>query len=371
MGGKVSDNFYNLADNRVISVRKRSTIAMTIFNLHFERLTVLVGSSHGWLAYYWAHSNMNLFLYNPLSRRQIKLPSVKTIPLAEEILRDCWGRPQKLILSCSPDEEDCRAILCFGPRGNMAFCCPRQSTKWTPFGSHFHENEKLNELLRDACIVRAYDDFVYSTTQKQLFCITQFADIESWDLGDPTSPKLNWKKAGDDFRMWYSCKYLVFAEHSNRLFLVRRHIMTHMGPDGSPVVVGSHYERGGLPDTVPYKTTGFDVYEIDREKGEFIKYMDRTLDGMTFFIGSTGHGFVIEERDEMIKPNSIYFTDPDSHTPANWDKYKTYGGHDLGIFNYKNRTFSPCYYPCDIQKVERIQPTPIWFTPSPSPASKF
>ncbi|KAL9158636.1 hypothetical protein ABFS82_08G082300 [Erythranthe guttata] len=101
--------------------------------------------------------------------------------------------------------------------------------------------------------------------------------------------------------------------------------------------------------------------------------MDGKLDGMAFFIGSTAHGFVIEDKDKMmenVKPNSIYFTDRKELTSEPYDDYNKptrtlCGGHDLGIFNYENKTFSSCYYPCDPGNIRRIEPTPTWFMPSP------
>ncbi|WMV21621.1 hypothetical protein MTR67_015006 [Solanum verrucosum] len=41
------------------------------------------------------------------------------------------------------------------------------------------------------------------------------------------------------------------------------------------------------------------------------------------------------------------------------------GSHDLGIYDYKEGSFSSCYYPIDLDKIQRILPAPIWFTPDP------
>ncbi|KAL8039181.1 hypothetical protein ABFX02_10G018100 [Erythranthe guttata] len=86
-----------------------------------------------------------------------------------------------------------------------------------------------------------------------------------------------------------------------------------------------------------------------------------TLDGLVLFIG-LNHGFVLRG-DEFpeLKPDSIYFTD--TYSPLDLLE-NTYGGHDLGIFNYKDGTFSPCYYPCDHESIQRIEPSPMWFTPN-------
>ncbi|GFP85583.1 hypothetical protein PHJA_000702000 [Phtheirospermum japonicum] len=66
-----------------------------------------------------------------------------------------------------------------------------------------------------------------------------------------------------------------------------------------------------------------------------------------------------------LKPNSIYFTDDKELTPPKWVDRK-YGGHDIGIFDYQNKTISPCYYPCHLLSFQRIMPAPIWFTPTPN-----
>lgn len=111
--------------------------------------------------------------------------------------------------------------------------------------------------------------------------------------------------------------------------------------------------------SLPYKTVDFDVYKYDRERGDW-KYMDGgSLDGMALFIG-VNHGFALSA--PQLKPDSIYFTDTMEFCPS-IPQIKTYGGHDLGIFNYQNKTLSPCYYyPCNYHFIRRILPPPIWFT---------
>ncbi|KAL9154079.1 hypothetical protein ABFS82_10G090600 [Erythranthe guttata] len=370
---KDSYKFYNLADKQVVSVGKKRE----------EEDGVLVGSSHGWLAFYKENMNpgppiFDLFLSNPLSNHEqslVKLPPVETLPLTEDKLRRGWGTPTKIILSSSPDNnrEACRAIMSFGPELRLAFCCPGRSDdeEWTPIGSLYHKDDPI-----DRRIARGYVDFVYSTRRNRLLCATTWGHFESWDLVDPHSPKMNWDKVDremdcdkvyevaekEPIDLW---KYIVFAERSNRIFLVRRYAVIHIRPDGSSV---EEYD-----DSFPYKTVDFDVHELVVEKeGERdqLRYMDGTLDGMAFFIG-TGHGFVIEGDDELVKhnvePDSIYFTDMDALCPTPWNRdITTYGGHDLGIFNYRDKKFYPCYYPCDIQSIQRIDPPPLWFTPSSS-----
>ncbi|EYU44771.1 hypothetical protein MIMGU_mgv11b020336mg [Erythranthe guttata] len=383
-------NFFNVADKTVEKIAKDEIS---------KKGGLVVGSSHGWLALYKqrtkSEDNYDLLLHNPLSHRSVNLPSIETlsIPTCTDFISIFeLNRPKKVILSCSPDDEnECRAIMSFGPDDRLAFCCPGLGNEWTPIGDLFHENDRINEEFFGRCsdntrVPRFYEDFVYSTRRKKLFCATKFDNFESWDLADIANPKMNWKTADDDMDFdddnypWTvrsdleyllkkdfcsSFKYLVFAERSDRLFLVRRNVMKEIGTlennDGS-----LHYFKN---EDAPYLTIGFDVHELivdDPKKGE-LRYMNGELDGMAFFIGSTGHGVVVEDEQKGVEPDSIYFTDPKELTPDPYEQdLGLYGGHDLGIFNYRQRTFSTCYYPRDPLDMNKIDPTPTWFTPSPN-----
>ncbi|KAL9158635.1 hypothetical protein ABFS82_08G082200 [Erythranthe guttata] len=261
---KLVYNFYNVGDKQVISVDKKR-----------GKDGVVVGSSNGWLALYklgrdlyrWRCSGIygfEMFLYNPLSHRSVNLPSIQTPYVSSDtygpISRDQIRLPNKVIVSSSPkydEEEECVAIMSFSPYHRLAYCSPGRSFCWTPLCSF--DNPVF------------YEDFVYSTTRKQLFCTTKCDNFESWDFQDPRSPRLNWKMvASDDVDydpdnyplspllkqeyalkkdFCWSVKYLVFAELSDRLFLVRRHLMEKI----------TSYNALRHP---PYQTIGFDVHEL-------------------------------------------------------------------------------------------------------------
>ncbi|KAI3466884.1 hypothetical protein Pfo_023547 [Paulownia fortunei] len=367
-GGNMVYKFYSLADKKVLSLNKRGGGGEEELDLPDDDAK-FVGSSHGWLALF-NRRNCDLFLCNPLSRRQIKLPPIHTLPIPEKNLTGSYGCVSNVIISCSPDEEDCRAMMTYGPTDRLAFCWPGHSTEWTPIGAPFHEFE-------DGRIGRAYQAFVYSSRQKLFFCVTQYGEFEAWDLQDPRSPRMipmvvsadrenyPWAaRSEEELELKISCrslKFLVVAEQSDELFLVRRFVMERMGPDGSYVEDIYYGLDRGYDDSVPYKTIGFDVHKYDQDD-RALRYMDSSLDGLALFIGSN-HGFALSASEfPELKPNTIYFTDLNLLIPVDSDS--TYGGHDLGIFNYENRTFSPCYYPCDVQSIKRIVPQPMWFTPS-------
>ncbi|KAL7116472.1 hypothetical protein ACP275_03G007000 [Erythranthe tilingii] len=115
-----------------------------------------------------------MYLYNPVSQSIFDLPS---FPISV---------PSKVILSSSPEEDSCRAIMSFGPQNRLHYCCPSRSNEWTPMGDLFHEN-------------------VYEEGQKLLFC-TNNSDynFECWDLANP---KRVWK-TGCNERFPRQWKYL-------------------------------------------------------------------------------------------------------------------------------------------------------------------
>ncbi|KAL3640603.1 hypothetical protein CASFOL_015571 [Castilleja foliolosa] len=354
-GGSSDDmvyNMYNLAQNKVLKFNNKKLIP--------EDDTRIVGSSHGWLSLF-DERNHDLILTNPVTGSHVKLPPSKVYI-------------SKVILSCDAEQEECKAMM-IDSHCRLAFCCPGHSpTEWTPLGALMCPPPR-------SC-GRFYEDFVYSRRHNLFFCATQTTygdDFEAWDVAsDP--PRLRWENRADlmcQYDRWLTradeflmaemgvfCNhymYLVFAEQTDQLFFVSRHIVVQMGPDGSALEDVDN-------DIYPYKTVWFAVHKLDWEfggDGGRLSYLDGggSLDGLTMFVG-LNHSFAVSAtEDNGLKPNSIYFTDDIACTPpSKWDV--PYGGHDIGIFDYENKTISSCYYPCDLQNLKRIMPPPIWFTPT-------
>ncbi|KAL3647746.1 hypothetical protein CASFOL_008714 [Castilleja foliolosa] len=359
--GDIVYNFYNLAQDKVLKFNNKKLIP--------EQDTRIVGSSHGWLALF-NERNCDLILTNPITRRHVNLPPSKlNIPKDFEAEKGCVS---KVIISCDAEQEDCQAML-IGDDSSLAFCRPgRSPTEWTPLGASCR-NERA----------RCYKDIVFSRRHNLFFCVTEPTngdDFEAWDVAsDP--PRLRWENRDDlmgHYSDWVyraevlftaetdlftdSFTHLVFAEQTDQLFYVTRHIVHQMAPDGSSV-------EDLDDDSYPYKTVSFDVlkldWEMDGEGGRLSHLVDGgSLDGLAMFVG-VNHSFAVTaNEDNGLKPNSIYFTDAIDFTPPKWDVDCKYGGHDIGIYDFENKTISPCYYPCDVQSFKRIMPEPIWFTPS-------
>ncbi|GER35724.1 hypothetical protein STAS_12029 [Striga asiatica] len=359
----LSYKFYNVADNKIVTL---DTGKSELTHLHMR----FAGSSHGWLAL--LSPSQDLFLYNPISRRHIKLPSVGDLteyPASPTII-------YKIILSCSPEDPNCRAIIIYNNKYALAFCCPASSKDWTRMGDHHWLNGSLGLPLRNG-----YWGCVYSTRHEALFSLRREGVLESWDLHSLRAVKIadggrtgivtmryprkicnNYKDYKEELGL--PCKvvhHLVVAGPRHDLLMVSQYVAC-FDFDGLYVdCLDPHPDKRGL--RLPFLTIGFFVYKYDPED-EDLKYVN-SLDGLALFVGYHSDGFALPAAEfPQLKSNSIYFTDAldnvicPVHTKAT-------GGHDIGIFDFNNKTVLPCYYPSDVKNMSKTFPAPTWFFPSP------
>ncbi|KAH6806228.1 hypothetical protein C2S51_031059 [Perilla frutescens var. frutescens] len=333
----------------------------------------LVGSSHGWLASYDENSS-HVFLSNPLSGDHIKLPPINTlrdpyINSFANVPSTEFLAPPRIILSCSPGKEECRAMTSFGPGGRLAFCVPGVSTEWTPLGfEQFRESARFHEM-------RPHVDFVYCSRRKVFTSITpckfellnfyydynEDSDIDVFEnVGLPFSQMLHWNILDPDFKfptqdderiidqvmhevseVWEEGQYL---EMLRRECIQMPHLVWAEQLSNDPLIVVRfvNRERG-------YTTVCFVVFKFNEEDG-FSCTAVKDLNGLAIFVG-VNHSFAIPATG-VLKPNSIYFTDSGRLTSIN-------GGHDCGIFDYENKTLYSFY------NITSFNPL-MWFTPNPN-----
>ncbi|GER29545.1 hypothetical protein STAS_05420 [Striga asiatica] len=399
--------FYKLAENQVISRRDEEEI---ITPSSVSDLSI-VGSSHGWLSMLDDSKSGGLFLYNPLTQRRINLP-----PLPEGISLVT----SLVLSGPHPDEDDsCRAVALLGYENSLAFCCPNSRTRaeWTQLGKRtgYTSVAYSTSQKRFFCFASkssSHDDEEDGDGEEEEEDEDEENDddddeedgdgeeeeededeendddddddddddndelyphLEAWDLQDPVSPTMIPMLICVDKKCYpvahsckeeyeykrYSCRdyqFLVVAEASGQLFHVRRFVKDWMGPKDY-YAVDSYYgpKVGMLKDPPPYVSMGFDVHKYDPETGSLV-YMDASLDGLAFFVG-TNNGFALPAADHPgLKPDSVYYTEP--------PQWIHIGGHDVGIFDYKLKDFcpSPCFYPTDVQSTKTTC-GPKWFTP--------
>ncbi|XP_006345199.1 uncharacterized protein [Solanum tuberosum] len=382
--------FYRLAEGDVIQFEQRQ-------QQEPARDVYYLGSLfQGWLVYI-QQKDCQVFLFNPISGRKIKLPSVETLPEVKGVIRNTQTglietflnyqshprTPQqlskyiirKMVLSSSLMNDDCVAMVTYGHSDLLAFCRRpgrEDSTNcWIPLDGP----------------LRQYTQIVYHSQKKLFFALTHFRDLEAWDLNtDPinrfhihnehfgTSSSNEWPIVCNEWPIsfvdddelerkssycWDS-DYLVYDHQTHELFIVTRYIAPAIDQDGTLIL-----PEDNLDDQFPYQTLTFDVFKLDFINHDHVELQyNSSLGNRTFFIGSnTGFALSTTQFPEL-KPNSIYFTDDLTWAYRHREKLKC-GGHDLGIYDYKEGSFSSCYYPIDLDKIQRILPAPIWFTPDP------
>lgn len=373
-GGSLAYKFHRLAGNDDFSCENKVGGDGDGDELHLPldidiaKDVDFAGSSHGWLALF-NRRNYDLHLSNPITDRHIKLPPPPLSPPPPAF---------RVILSSSPEEEGCLAFAIVGG-GRAALCSPGRSKEWTFLSGGGGGGD---------C---AYEDLVYSSAHKRLFCVTDgSAILESWEMSDECEgPRLDWAiqdkrelDFSDGMKIWFDwprrcmlkqrcaqVKYLVCdgSSDTTALYLVVRHVNPRAGPYVGHLVDkiliseygGRQYAR------TPYKTFDFDVYRIDWEGGK-VTHMENSLEGLAIFVG-TNHSFAIPAAAGVagVRPDSVYFTDEIRLAGPTRFARTTYGGHDNGIFDYKNKDLFSCcpFYPIDFNSIRKVLPLPLWFTP--------
>ena len=325
--------------------------------------------------------NDSVFLFNPITQRRIELPSIRTLPIHDIIfctlpLHDTsfCKTIGAIVASSSPEAvaEDCGFMVSYYSMEvggyKLAFCCPSRGEKsWTC----------LQSPLVD------YNCIVYSRRHRMFVAVNTDLEMECWDLSNPLSPKRtrikNLKVDVEEYPCYDSLRteaeeeeFLEKLVSHDRLFLVpyADHDSSSSSSSGQFFWVtkytasSANQEAGSFVDdpdwTLPYKTWTFDVHKFDLTD-KVLRYMGNSLEDHAIFIGMND-SFSLSAKDfPEVRPNSIYFTDDYYLSPEN----KSWGGHDVGIYHYKDKTFEDCYFPCDYKNIRRIEPYPIWFIPNP------
>ncbi|CAA0831035.1 Unknown protein [Striga hermonthica] len=406
--------FYKLAENQVIT---RSDEEEIIPPSSVSDLSI-VGSSHGWLSMFdHSKSGGGLFLYNPLTQRRINLPPLPEYSSAVTSLVLSGPHPdeddscravailgyENSLAFCCPNSRTMAEWMQLGKRTGYTsvaystsqkrfFCFASKSSSYDD-GDDDEEDGDDNEEDGDG---GAEDDEEDGDGEEEEEEEEEEEDddeendddddddddelyphLEAWDLQDPISPAMIPMPVGVDKKCYpvahscneeyrykrYSCRdyqFLVVAEASGQLFHVRRFVKDWMGPKNY-YAVDSYYgpKVGMLKDPPPYVSMGFDVHKYDPETGSLV-YMDGSLDGLAFFVG-TNNGFALPAAEHPgLKPDSVYYTEPPQWIHINL----MCGGHDVGIFDYKLKDFcpSPCFYPTDVQST-KVTCGPKWLTP--------
>ncbi|KAG5618366.1 hypothetical protein H5410_018190 [Solanum commersonii] len=306
--------FYRLAEGDVIQFEQRQ-------QQEPDGDVYYLGSLfQGWLVYI-QKKDCQVFLFNPISGRKIKLPSVETLPEVKGVIRNTQTGLIETFLNYQ--SQPCTLNT--------------SSEKWD---------------------LEAWD---LNTDPINRFHIhsENLGASNEWPITFMDDDELERKSS-----YYWDSDYLVYDHQSHELFIVTRYIAPAIDEDGTFIL-----PENNLDDQFPYQTLTFDVFKLDFINHDHVELQNNSsLGNRAFFIGSNTSFALSTTEFPELKPNSVYFTDNLTWAYRHREKLKCGGhdlGHDLGIYDYKEGSFSSCYYPIDLDKIQRILPAPIWFTPDP------
>ncbi|CAA0826785.1 Unknown protein [Striga hermonthica] len=345
--------FYSLGEKRVVTLTCEGAAREVTAS---GDVMFFTGSSHGWVGIWNPHTH-DILLYNPISRRHIKLPPYNEIPNYNHNLDIDSVGVEKIILSSSPDDEACRAVIIYKLRGMMAFCCPaRPNATWAPMGDPFAPDDGVNPY---GC----YRDCVYSPGHGLFFAFTKCDTLECWDLQDPCSPTSI--RVADYLSLrgspqWEPKSTTRLVVMGRDILFVTQHTTEVLDLEGLCGVDCRDYGEDYKP--LPYWVTiDLDVDRYDPECGDVVRLS--SLGNWALFVGHCSHAVALPVAQwPGLRPNTIYFTDLEGTEV--FKNVKLINGNDIGIFDYEKKTVSPCYYPVEVRRLKKIFPTPMWFFPN-------
>ncbi|KAM3307504.1 hypothetical protein P3S67_009247 [Capsicum chacoense] len=273
----------------------------------------------GWMAYI-RRKDCQFFLFNPLSGKKIILPLIETLPFIKSFVRNrlsgsvesyttnytARGRPispqifsesiiKDVVLSSSPMDDDCIAVIIYGCPAELAFCRIR----------HGHPNSCW--ILLDSPFKQCYQ-IVYHSEKKLFYTLSSITDeLEAWDLHSDPIKRFHFHEVHED----------PTGVLGSRRFPLKKdvHCVPHIHPD-----------------SLPYKTLGFDVFKFDFINDHHLVKLQLLEDigDRAIFLDKRRAFALSTTQFPELRSGSIYFAD---------GRYKwkyNFGGHDMGICNYAN-----------------------------------
>lgn len=328
-----------------------SLSSMKTYNIELPEAAgkVILGTSKGWLLTLGRDLQINLL--HPLLRHQISLPPMTMFPSLIKFL--CGTKEnaserfiQKVVMSSelpkkisdiSSSNRSPVVMVVYHSSDILAFV--RLGDKvWTDV------KVSADDDLID--IVYGFHDIVY---HKGNFYAVDFKgniylcciDIDE-KRGGPRGTKIASLKTrtNTDSRQQ---KYLVEPLSGSGVLLVVRSNRDKL-------------HKRGRARASKYRTTYFDVWRLELEYCDSPRIPSCTLSRVNdlgneaIFIGRASSLCV--PSSDIIKPNSIYFTDDHQHIYS-----RIGGGHDMGIFDIEHRTIEPHYQG---KSIHCISP-PLWY----------
>lgn len=358
-----------------------------------QEVPKIVGSSHGYLALLKpSDCSLSLVKIPPRYNDEVhQLPDIDTLPpFTGKVFREsefnhkygeynvagfaCRGYEddeetiqtskevsdyfvEKIVMS-SGDDLPTIMMTIHSPCTKMVFCQGFNAQKW-------------HDLLLPYC---CFSDVIYSTSDQKFYAIVNSCDLQIvvWDFKNPSprfkhpfprsrtlAPRLC-RSELNKLESYITSKYknrlrrYYLVESLGEILLVIRHFGFHVAEDGTCLDCIQDQKC-----ELPYRTFDFDVFKLDRSGKRL--HLVKSLGDQTLFLGINQSFAVSTKQDPGIEGNSIYFGD---HYMLNHSHFRVheeydFGGHDFGIFNVEEKSFSACY-PTESMKFEH---PPVWIAP--------
>ncbi|KAF3660616.1 hypothetical protein FXO38_12106 [Capsicum annuum] len=228
-----------------------------------------------------------------------------------------------VVLSSSPMDDDCIAVVTYGRDTEVAFCRIRDDPNcWT-----------LLDSPSTTC-----GQIVYHSGKKLFYALSDCSSkIEAWDLHNDPIKRFHFEEhqtdvlGGEPFPIYKRDKvkstlgrrperkdYLVYDHQSEELFVVTRHA----------------YDE---PDLLPNnKTTTFGIFKavfIDDHLVKLQPLKKNSIGNLAIFLNGGYGGFTLSTTEfPELRPSSIYFAD---NRPCCYDTDSDWRYQDLVIYDYK------------------------------------
>ncbi|PHU15263.1 hypothetical protein BC332_16468 [Capsicum chinense] len=242
-----------------------------------------------------------------------------------------WEKDVKeVVVQASPVDDDCIAVVIYGCEQKLAFC---RRTRRANF-------DYPNSWITLHSFFMQYDQIINHSGKKLFYTLTAHGwtiELEAWDLHSDPINRFHIEDQSqvlrDYMHDWPPCM------DEEDLF-------------GSVLdsVESLNWDRR-IHLVITHKTMTSDVFKVDFINDNLmnLQYLKDSIDKHAFFFGKKWSFVISTTEFPELRPDSIYFAD------NHYDWEHNFGGHDMGIYDYKEDSI--------IDKIESISPANSWFIP--------
>ncbi|KAL8106629.1 putative F-box protein At5g55150 isoform X2 [Apium graveolens] len=335
---------YDSLKNSIGSSRGLYSLSSTkTYNIELPEAAgrLILGTNRGWLVTLGRDLKINLL--HPLLRHQFSLPPMLTFLRQYEYHEDYTP----LDASDQFIEKVALSSKLLNKITDVGFCCHQYTMSpivMAVYGEHGYLGfARLgDQVWTDVSVPsRCFHDIVFH--KGNFYAVNTYGDVylccidDDKETGGPRGTK-NASLVTED---WHQ-KYLVESSSGSELFLIVRYRKTKS-------------VKQSLSTVLTYCTKNFAVWKLDLKYHDSLEVPsctlteEKNLGNEAIFVGRASSLSV--SSSEIIKPNSIYFTDDYCELYL-----RTGGGHDMGIFDMERRTIEP-HFPG--KSIHPISP-PLW-----------